>query len=565
MRERAAASILGVILIALGCAHDATRARDDPYDLIVADARIVDGSGNPSFQGDLGIRGDRIARIGDLAGARATRRIDARRRVVAPGFIDMHSHASWLVLVDSRAASAITQGITLVVEGEGQSVAPVSDFYLAASASAFEAMGITPDWRTLGEFFDRLEANPAAVNFATYVGTSTVRELTVGIADRRASAEELREMERVVAEAMEDGALGVYSALLYVPDVFNSTEELIAMARVAARYGGAYQTHQRSEGDALRESLDEAFEIGRAAGIRVNITHLKAAYAQNWGEMPSVVDAIAAARREGVDVAADVYPYRWAWADLPTLIPPWAREGGDEAMRARLRDAATRERIKEEMETPSEAWDNEYLGAGRAQGLVILWVEEPSLKHLEGRLLADIAEEWGTDPRDVILDLILTGRVDFISNIVDEADMKLALQQPWVSFGTDGGLAAVDGPLSIGLTHPRTYGTFPRILGRYARDEGLLSLEEAVRKATSLPAQRLGIPDRGLLREGFYADLVIFDPDTIIDRSTYERPHRYSEGIEYVIVNGEVVLDRGRITGARPGRAVRGPGFVASP
>jgi dihydroorotase/N-acyl-D-amino-acid deacylase len=363
---------------------------------------------------------------------------------------------------------------------------------------------------------------------------------------------------------MEDGALGVYSALMYVPDVFNNTEELVAMARVAARYGGAYQTHQRSEGDALRESLNEAIEIGRKAGIRVNLTHLKVAYVENWGEMPMVVDAVAAARREGIDVAADLYPYRWAWAGLRSMMPPWAREGEGAEIRERLRDPATRERIKREMATPTDEWDNEYVGAGGPDGVSILWVEEPSLKHLEGRLLSDIAAEWEKDPIDVILDIILTGNGDFIARITDETDIKLALQQPWVSFGTDGGLAAVDGPLSVDLTHPRTYGTFPRILGRYVREQNLMPLEEAVRKATSLPAQRLGIQDRGLVREGLYADLVIFDPETIIDRATYEKPHQYAAGIEYVVVNGEIVLDRGRFTDARPGRVIRGPGYTAS-
>lgn len=556
---------LGWLPIVCGCAQDGMGSRDAAYDLVITNARIIDGTGNPWFRGDVGIRGDRIASVGDLKGKRATRKIDAHQRVLAPGFIDMHSHASWLVFADPRSASAVTQGITLVVEGEGQSVAPVSDYYLKASANSFKEMGVTPDWHTLGEFFERLEANPAAVNFATYVGTSTVRELTVGIGNRRASEAELREMERLVAEAMEDGALGVYSALMYVPDVFNSTEELVAMARVAARYGGAYQTHQRSEGDALLESLNEAFEIGRRAGIRVNLTHLKAAYVQNWGKMPMIVDAVAAARREGIDVAADVYPYRWAWAGLPALMPPWAREGEVAEVRERLRDPATRERIKREMATPTDQWDNDYVGAGGPDGLIILWVEDASLKHLEGMLLSDISAERGEDPLDVILDIILTGSADFISNITDETDMKLALQQPWVSFGTDGGLAAIDGPLSVALTHPRTYGSFPKILGRYVRDQNLMPLEEAVRKATSLPAQRLGIKDRGLVREGLYADLVIFDPETIIDRATYQKPHQYSVGIEYVIVNGQVVLDRGRFTNARPGRVIRGPGYVAAP
>jgi N-acyl-D-aspartate/D-glutamate deacylase len=280
--------------------------------------------------------------------------------------------------------------------------------------------------------------------------------------------------------------------------------------------------------------------------------------------MPMVVDAVSAARHEGIDVAADVYPYRWAWAGLTAMMPPWAREGEAAEVRERLRDPALRERIKREMATPTEEWDNDYVGAGGPNGLIILLVEDASLKHLEGMLLSDIAAEQKKDPRDVLLDLILTGPADFISNVNNEDDIKLALQQPWVSFGTDGGLSATDGPLSGGLTHPRTYGSFPKILGRYVREQNLMPLEEAIRKATSLPAQRLGIRDRGLLREGLYADLVIFDPETIADRATYENPHQYSAGIEYVVVNGKIVLDQGRFTGARPGRVIRGPGYTGN-
>ncbi len=539
-----------------------TRGVVRAYDLIVANARIVDGTGNPWFRGDVGIRGNRIAAVGDLDEAQAERTLDARGLVAAPGFIDMHSHASWLLLVDPRAASTVTQGITLVVEGEGESVAPTSEQYLAERLGSFKRFGITPDWRTLADFFERLGANPPTVNFATYVGTSTVREIVVGTENRPATETELREMERLVAEAMEDGALGVYSALMYVPDRFNSTAELVAMARVAARYGGAYQTHQRSEGDALFASLDEVFHIAREAAIRVNVTHLKAAYVANWGKMPEVVERFEAARRAGLDVAADVYPYLWGSAGLLDILPPWAREGSGAEIRRRLRDPTVRERIKRELETPTAEWENEYLGVGGAKGFVILDVGgDDALRHLEGQGLADIAAEQSKDPREMILDIIMAGGGGFISHLTDETDLELALRQPWVAFGTDGDLGALDGPLSTGLTHPRAYGTFPRVLSRYVRERRSFGLEEAIRKSTSLPAQRLGIRDRGLLREGFYADIVIFDPETVADRATYEQPHQYSQGIEYVLVNGEIVLDRGRITDRRPGMVVRGPGY----
>ncbi len=533
------------------------------FDLLISNARIVDGSGNPWYRGDVGIRDRHIAAIGNLAGMAATRSIDADNKIVAPGFIDMHSHSSWYLLVDPRAASAVTQGITLLVEGEGSSVAPTSDAHLAERMGRFERFGIDPDWRTLDDFFARLEANPPTLNFATYVGTSTLRELVIGTVDRPATATELAEMERLTAEAMEDGALGIYSALMYVPDRFNSTEELIALARVASRYGGAYQTHQRSEGDALFASLEEVFRIAREADIRAHITHLKAAYVQNWGEMSEVVERIAAARQQGLDVAADVYPYLWGAAGLRALLPPWARQGSSEEIRQRLADPSTRERIKRELEIPSTEWENEYYGVGGAEGFVITDVGgNTELKHLEGQSLADIAAEQGKDARDVIMDIVQTGAAGFVSHLTDEDDMRLALRQPWVAIGTDGGLAAVDGPLSDRLVHPRSYGTYARILGRYVRELGDISLEEAIRKATSLPAQRLGIRHRGTLRVGAYADIVIFDPETIVDRSTYAQPHRYSEGVEYVLVNGQIVVDQGRITGARPGMVVRGPGYV---
>jgi dihydroorotase/N-acyl-D-amino-acid deacylase len=544
------------------CAPTPETSGAGPYDLLITNARIVDGSGNPWVRGDLGIRDKHIAAIGNLAGAAAARSIDADNKIVAPGFIDMHSHSSWLLLVDGRAASAITQGITLLVEGEGSSVAPTSDAHLAERMGRFERFGIDPDWRTLDDFFARLEATPPTLNFATYVGTSTLRELVIGTADRPATAAELAEMERLTAEAMEDGALGVYSALMYVPDQFNSTEELIALARVASRYGGAYQTHQRSEGDALFASLEEVFRIAREADIRAHITHLKAAYVQNWGEIPAVVERIAAARQQGLDVAADVYPYLWGAADLRALLPPWARQGSNEEISRRLADPSTRERIKRELEVLSTEWENEYFGVGGAAGFVITDVgANTDLVHLAGQNLADIAAEQGKDARDVIMDIVQAGGAGFVSHLTEEDDMRLVLRQPWVALGTDGGLAAVDGPLSDRLVHPRSYGTYAKILGRYVRELGDISLEEAVRKATSLPAQRLGIRDRGTLREGAWADIVIFDPETIIDRSTYAQPHQYSAGMEYVLVNGQVVLDQGRITDARPGMVVRGPGY----
>ena len=544
-----------------GCQPQAGDEASDGYDVLITNGRIVDGTGSPAYEGDVGIRGQRITAVGDLSASDAGRVIDAQGHVVAPGFIDLHSHSSWYFLVDPRTPSKVTQGITLDIEGEGRSVAPMDDRYVAERAASYERFGIDPDWRTLGEFLDRLEANPGAINFATFVGTGNIRELAVGLEDRPATAVERAEMERVTAEAMEDGALGVFSALMYTPDRFNSTEELLLMAQVASRYGGVYQTHQRSEGDALFESLDEVFHIAREAGIRSNITHLKAAYIANWGKMAEVVDRISQAREEGLDIAADIYPYVWGAAGLRALLPPWAREGSGEVIRQRMADPAIRERIKRELDVPTTEWENEYLGAGGAASFRIVDVQgNENFADIEGMMLDEIAAQLGRDPKDVIMDIIQEGGAGFVSHLTDEEDLRLAMQQPWVAFGTDGRLAAPDGLLSAGLPHPRAYGTYPKILGRYVRELNVISLEEAVRKATSLAAESIGVEDRGTLTEGFYADIVVFDPETIIDNATYEEPHQYSTGIEYVLVNGEVVLDQGEITDARPGMVVRGPG-----
>ncbi len=536
------------------------------YDLLITNAKIVDGTGNPWFRGDVGLRGERIVAIGDLGGAAATKTIDARGGVVCPGFVDMMGTSDWELLVDPRCASKLTQGITLMVSGEGYSIAPINERMLEERQRIFDHFRIKGDWRTLEEFFGRLEANPPAINFATFVGSGGLRDLVIGTENRRATAEELAQMESSVAQAMEQGALGLSSALMYVPDRYNSTEELIAMARVAARYHGIYITHQRSEANAIDQSLEEVFRIAREAQIPTQIYHLKTMYMQNWGKMPKVVERISQAREQGLDITADVYPYIAASAGLVDLLPPWAREGRIDKVLERLRDSAVRERIKQEMAVDTAEWENEYYGAGGANGFVISSVLNPRLKSLEGRRLSDIARERGRDPRDVIMDIILEDRGSplFISFIMDESDVRLALDQEWSCFCTDSEIAAADGPLSGSHLHPRAYGSMTRILGRYVRQEKLMALEQAIRKATSLPAQVLGIRDRGLLREGFYADLVVFDPETIIDAATFEEPNRYSQGIECVLVNGKLAYEKGAITDARPGKVIRGSGNRSS-
>jgi N-acyl-D-amino-acid deacylase len=536
---------------------------DVRFDLIVENGRIVDGTGNPWYRADVGIRGKKIAAVSDLARAEAVRRIDAGDRIVCPGFIDMHSHASWGLLVDGRAASKITQGVTLEIEGEGESVAPLDDAMVDRRRKHYARLGVDPSWRSLDEYFRRLERTPATVNFATYLGTQNAREMCVGFDDRPARPDELECMRKLTEQAMQDGALGVYSALMYSPDRFNRTEELIEMAKVAARHGGVYQSHIRSESDAVDAALEEVFRIAREARIPAQITHFKVTYKQNWGRMPAILEKIEAARKSGLDVTADLYPYERAGGSFTPLLPPWAQEGGRPEIVRRLKDPDTRERIKQELATPTSAWENEYYGAGGGpEGFSITDARgNPALKKYEGRTLAAVAAAEGKDPRDIVLDIILAGDAGMTVLITNEDDLRLAIQRPWVAFGSDGQTVAPDGPLSEGLVHPRGYGTYPKILGEYVRELGLLRLEDAVRKATSFPAQRLGIRDRGLLREGHYADVLVFDLATIIDRATYENPHQFADGIAYVLVNGEVVLDQGRITEARPGMVVRGAGY----
>jgi N-acyl-D-amino-acid deacylase len=537
------------------------------YDLLIRNGRIVDGTGNAWFHGDVAVQGERIVAVGKLDSAKAKQTIDANNRIVSPGFVDMHSHASWSYLVDSRALSKLTQGITLEVEGEGSSVAPMDDTMAKRQAAQFARFGVNGDWRSFGDFFRRLEENPGTINFSSYLGTSTVRELVVGFVDRPATKAELAEMCEITAAAMRDGALGIYSALMYSPDRYNRTEELIAMARVAAQYGGVYQTHQRSESDSLFKSLEEIFRIAREAQIPAHITHLKVSYQQNWGKMPQLIAKVQEARHAGLDITADMYPYEQAAGSLTALLPPWTQNGGAAAIEQRLRNANIRKRLKIEMTTPTSEWENEYYGtAGGPAGITIIdAMGNPKLKTYEGRTLADIAQAEKRDPLDVLFDIILAGDVGITVLITSEQDIRTAIQVPWIAFGSDGATVAPDGPLSESLVHPRGYGTFPRIFGRYVRELKLLTLEEAVRRATSLATQRLNIRNRGLLREGFYADIVVFDENEIIDTATFLKPHQLAKGVHYVVVNGQLVLDQGKVTAARPGKVVRGPGFRLIP
>lgn len=540
----------------------ATPAQEATLDVVIANGRVVDGTGAPWFRADIGIRGDRIVAIGNLAERAASTRIDATGLTVSPGFVDLLGQSEFNVLVDPRAASKVMQGVTTEITGEGSSIAPLNDALVKASAAPYEHFGVTRDWRTIAEYFARLRRTPPAINIGTFVGSGTLRGYVVGQDNRPATPAQLEQMKALLAEGMEDGALGVSSSLQYVPNRFASTDELVELAKVAAKYGGIYITHQRSEANQVFESLDEVFTIAERADIPAEIWHLKTAYRANWGKMPEALRRIEAARARGLRVSANIYPYNRASNGLDACLPVWAREGGTDAMLARLKDPAQRERIKRDMDDPQAPYENQWYGSGGADGVLLIEVLNPDLRQYEGKTLAEIGRARGTDPRDAVMDLVIADRAEssVILAMMDDADVKTALVHPMISIGTDSGARAVDGPLSVSKSHPRGWGSFPRILGRYVRDERLLTLEEAVRKMTSQAAIRVGIADRGILRPGMAADIAVFDLAGLEDVSTFDNPNRYSAGVRFVFVNGRAVVANGVITDERPGRPLLGPG-----
>ena len=533
------------------------------YDVLIKNGHVIDGSGRAGYNADVAIKGDRIARIGKLTNARAARVVDATGMVVAPGFIDMLGQSENYLLIDPRAMSKVMMGVTTEVTGEGESIAPVNERLIKEQEDFNRRYNLTIDWRTLGEYFQRLEKQGSGVNLATFVGATQVREYVVGFDNRSPTPAELEQMKQLVAAAMKDGALGVSTSLQYVPARFAKTDEIVELAKVARQYGGIYATHQRSEANALDESLNEVFEIARRAQIPAEIWHLKTAYKKNWGRMPQVLAKIQQARERGLDITADIYPYIAGSTSLSACLPPWALEGGTEKMLARLRQPAIREQLKKEITTDSKEWENIYLGSGGASGILIGSVVNRELEALQGKRLSQIAEEQGKDPLDALFDLILAdhGQTGAIYFMMSEDDMRAAMRAPFVSFCTDSGARAKDGPLAGAKSHPRGWGSYPRILGRYVREEHLLTLEQAINKMTGLPAARVGLRDRGRLRQGLYADITIFDPRRVLDRATFETPNQYPEGIKYVIINGRISVDDGRRTTALAGRVLRGPGY----
>jgi N-acyl-D-amino-acid deacylase len=558
---------LGLALLApTGQAGRAASPAPLRCDLLFAGGRVVDGTGAPWFRADVCVVGDRIAAVGPLADATATRRIDAKGLVIAPGFIDMMGQSEYRLLVDGRAASKITQGITTEITGEGGSIAPLNARMLAAGKATYEHYGYTPTFTTLAGYFDELSKRGAAVNVGTFVGAGGVRSMVMGDDDRSPTPAELEQMKAAVDQAMKEGALGLSTSLIYVPDHFAKTDEIIALAKVAAQYGGSYITHQRDEGDdnggGLDASMDEIFRIAREASIPAEIYHIKASGKRNWGRMKGMLKKVEDARAQGLDISADQYPWAASSNNLDASLPFWVREGGADRMVARLTDPAQRAKARADfLKLP----ENEDWPAG-ASRILVTSVLNSSLKSHEGQTIEQIAAVAKQDPVDTIMDIVIAdkGNTARVSFSMSEDDVRLALAHPLVSFCTDSGASAEDGIFSKQKSHPRAWGSATRILGHYVREQKLLSLEEAIRKMTSLPASRMRLADRGIVRAGMAADLVAFDPDTVAARATYADPLHYSAGMPYVAVNGQLVVDQGAITKARPGRPLRGPGYRKS-
>lgn len=576
MYKRMRVDLLGVLaaaVVAAACGGPPPSAsRTTPaaatarFDVVISNGRVVDGTGAPWFRADVGIVGDRITALGDLSAAEAGTRIDASGHVVAPGFIDLLGQSEFNVLVDNRVASKITQGITTEITGEGVSIAPVNDQMLADRKAGYDAFKVPQDFRTLAEYFAKLERALSAVNIGTFVGSGGLRDYVIGKADRAATPDEITKMQALVAQAMAEGALGLSSSLQYIPNRFSTTDELVALAKTAAAAGGIYITHQRSEGNKVFESVDEVLTIAEQANIPAEIWHLKTAYKANWGKMPEVLRRIETARAKGLRVTANIYPYDRASNGLDACLPVWVREGGTSAMLTRLQDPAVRARVKREMDDPNAPYENQWYGSGGPAGVMLSTVLDPSLRQYEGMNFVEIGKAMGKDPRDAAIDLVIADKAqsDVIISIMREDDVVAAMKTPWVSFDTDSGARAEDGPLSQSKSHPRSWGTFTRVLGKYVREDGVLTLEDAVRKATSQAAIRVGVTDRGIVRPGMFADLVVFDPASVKDLATFEQPTRYSTGMRDVLVNGRAVVRNGAITDERPGRPLRGPGYRPS-
>ena len=555
------AALLVPVMVSIVSAEEASPAPQE-FDVIIRNGTVYDGSGGEGRQADLALRGDRIAGVGNFKSATAKVTIDARGLAVAPGFINMLSWSTESLIADGRSQSEIRQGVTTEIMGEGESMGPVNDRVREKMLREQKDIHYEIKWTTLAEYLRYLEARGVSCNVASFIGATTIRENVIGFEDKAPTPQQLDEMRALVRQEMEAGALGIGTSLIYPPAFYAKTPELIELCKVAAKYQGKYISHMRSEGNQLIEALDELIRISREANIPAELYHIKAAGESNWPKLDSLLARIEAAQKEGLKITADMYTYTAAGTGLDACLPPWTEEGGYPALFKRLRDPATRQKIAKEVKTPSDAWENLYLAAGSPDKILLVGFKSEKLKPLTGKSLADVAKMRGTDPIETIMDLIAEdeSRIDTIYFLMSEENVRKELAKPWISFGSDEASQAPEGVFLKSNPHPRAYGNFARVLGKYAREEKLIPLGEAIRRLSALPAANLGLDRRGYLKEGMFADVVVFDPATVGDRATFAQPHQYAVGMKHVFVNGTQVLKDGEHTGATPGRALWGPG-----
>jgi N-acyl-D-amino-acid deacylase len=563
--HRLITQLFGAFLVLLALppmSFGAEPATTDKFDVIIKGGTVYDGSGEKPRVIDVALRGDRIAGVGNFPAENAQTVIDAKGMAVAPGFINMLSWSTESLIEDGRSQSEIRQGVTTEIMGEGWSMGPLNDQMKQRILAEQKDIKYEIKWNTLAEYLRYLEQRGIAPNVASYLGATTVREYVIGLEDKQPTPEQLEQMRELVRVAMEEGALGIGTSLIYAPAFYAKTEELIELCKVAAKYKGKYISHVRSEGNQLIEAIEELIRISREAGLPAEIYHLKAAGEKNWPKMDKVLARVEAARKEGLKITADMYLYPAGGTGLDATLPPWTLDGGYEALWKRLDDPATRKKIAEEVRTPSDAWENFFLAAGSPERILLVGFKSEKLKPLTGKSLAEVAKMRGKDPVETIMDLLLEdrSRIDTLYFLMSEANIKKEITKPWVSFGSDEASQAPEGAFLKSNPHPRAYGNFARLLGRYVREKKIISLEEAVKRMTSLPATNLGLDQRGFLKEGMFADVVVFDPKTIADKATFEKPHQYAVGMKHVFVNGTQVLKDGEHTGAKPGRALWGPG-----
>jgi N-acyl-D-amino-acid deacylase len=552
-----------VLCLLLGSCQSEPGRATDSYDLVLRGGTVYDGSGKPGVVADVGVRGDRVAAVGDLSAANAKTTLEVHGKVVAPGFINVLAHSEESLIADGRSQGEIREGVTLEIMGEGGSMGPLNEKMKTEAFEQESDIKYPIDWTTLGEYLEGLERRGISTNVASLVGAATIRTHELGYDNKQATLEQMERMKALVQQAMEEGALGVGSALIYVPGSFASTEEIIELCKVAARYGGTYATHMRSEGDRFLEAIDETVRIAREANIRAEIFHLKAAGETNWPKMAQAIRRIEAARQAGMKLTADMYPYTAGATGLDAAMPPWVQEGGLDKWVERLKQPDVRQKVAAEMRARSPEWENLYAAAGSPDRLLLIAFKNPALKPLTGKSLAEVAKMRGKSPEETAMDLVIEDhtRVGTAYFLMSEDNVRLGLRQPWVSIGSDEASMAPEGVFLLQNPHPRAYGAFARFLGHYARDEKLATPEDAVRRMTQLPAESFGITDRGCLRAGCFADIVVFDLAKVQDLATFQKPHQYSTGVVDVFVNGVQVLANGEHTGAKPGRFVRGPGY----